>query len=408
MRFIESFKEFFLVPLDEMDKVLEEQKKEEDQHYFTTDLSQIKQIDPFNPFDNPTENHKYNESYADIVPQINVEGCHIPNIPSDAEKRRIKHFYNTAGWGMIIHFALSFVLANVFQLLTIFFIMIKNDIKFSEFTGNIVDNVFYYMDKSTIYPAINTLVFLICNISVFFFGMKFLKIKPNSLFKTTDLTIKKIISYIFIGFFIQYIAGLIISLISTAINDADIMGNSQSLNTFYSPKYAIISILYSCIVAPVTEELLYRGFILKGFSKVSQHFGIMMSALFFGLIHGNVAQFTLALIIGIFMAYIDIKHNSVLPSIIVHMAVNTMATISSITENYFNESPVIAKIIFIIVALCSAIGLFILIKFLPNNIFPKSDIRQQFREKNVAFTSVGVVLALIIYTTSIICNTFIN
>ena len=99
-------------------------------------------------------------------------------------------------------------------------------------------------------------------------------------------------------------------------------------------KSVILSIIYSIIIAPVTEELLMRGFVQKNLSRVSQRFGIFMTAFLFGVWHENVAQFILAFIVGIFFGYIDAKHDSLVPSIICHMAVNTLAELGSIFDQY--------------------------------------------------------------------------
>ena len=63
-----------------------------------------KPINPHNAFDNPTENPDYNDDYGKIVPQISIEGCKIPHLPSKAEKKRIRYFYNIAGGGILFHF----------------------------------------------------------------------------------------------------------------------------------------------------------------------------------------------------------------------------------------------------------------------------------------------------------------
>ena len=72
-----------------------------------------KPINPHNAFDNPTENPDYNDDYGKIVPQISIEGCKIPHLPSKAEKKRIRYFYNIAGGGILFHLVISVTLANI-------------------------------------------------------------------------------------------------------------------------------------------------------------------------------------------------------------------------------------------------------------------------------------------------------
>jgi hypothetical protein len=57
------------------------------------------------------------------------------------------------------------------------------------------------------------------------------------------------------------------------------------------------------IVAPLTEEFLFRGLILRGFlSRYSVVVSVLVSALLFGLLHGNPWQFFSATILGIVFA----------------------------------------------------------------------------------------------------------
>ena len=46
--------------------------------------------------------------------------------------------------------------------------------------------------------------------------------------------------------------------------------------------------IYSVILAPIFEEILFRGFVLKNLSRFNVRFGIIMSAILFGLFHGNL------------------------------------------------------------------------------------------------------------------------
>jgi hypothetical protein len=121
----------------------------------------------------------------------------------------------------------------------------------------------------------------------------------------------------------------------------------------------ILSTIYGCIIAPITEELLFRGFVLRAFSVVSQKTGIFVSAFIFALIHNNIAQFLLAFPMGLLLGYVAFKYGSLIPCMLIHCAVNTMATIlSDILPKTLNEDGyntvvsfiVILEIIFAIVA----------------------------------------------------------
>lgn len=104
-----------------------------------------------------------------------------------------------------------------------------------------------------------------------------------------------------------------------------------------SPSYLFTTFLTSVILAPIAEELMFRGIILRRLCVVSQSFGIFVSALFFGMMHGNILQTVLGFLIGIVFAYADIKANSLIPSILGHMFINSMPTITVFLQQLVSE-----------------------------------------------------------------------
>ena len=110
-----------------------------------------------------------------------------------------------------------------------------------------------------------------------------------------------------------------------------------SFDYFQSTQSMLLALLYTCVLAPVTEELLFRGFLMKSLSAVSVRFGIVTSALLFGLMHGNFQQFILGFVMGLFLGKIVARHNSLLPSILVHMAVNTNSMVLSLLQEKLPE-----------------------------------------------------------------------
>ena len=82
------------------------------------------------------------------------------------------------------------------------------------------------------------------------------------------------------------------------------------------------------VVAPVIEELLFRGLILRGFlSHYSTRKAILASAVFFGLLHLNPWQFIGATTWGILFAWWFIQTRSILPCLFGHALVNALPLI---------------------------------------------------------------------------------
>jgi hypothetical protein len=85
------------------------------------------------------------------------------------------------------------------------------------------------------------------------------------------------------------------------------------------------SIIAVVIVAPVMEELIFRGLILNGLlSQYSIKKSVLVSAIFFMLFHLNPYQFAGAFIFGILSAYIFLATRSLLPCILCHALFNSL------------------------------------------------------------------------------------
>lgn len=79
--------------------------------------------------------------------------------------------------------------------------------------------------------------------------------------------------------------------------------------------------LYMAFGAPIAEEILCRGLILRPMEKYGKRFAIMMSAFFFGLLHGNVVQTPFAFVVGLVLGYVTVEYN-ILWAMVLHMINN--------------------------------------------------------------------------------------
>lgn len=85
------------------------------------------------------------------------------------------------------------------------------------------------------------------------------------------------------------------------------------------------AILSTAIIAPIIEEILFRGILLRGFLKhYSVRKSIILSALLFGLAHMNPWQFVSAFAAGIILGWWYVKTNSITTTIFGHALNNGM------------------------------------------------------------------------------------
>ncbi len=85
------------------------------------------------------------------------------------------------------------------------------------------------------------------------------------------------------------------------------------------------------VVAPIVEELIFRGLILKGFrSNYSAVTAVVMSALLFALFHLNPWQFPATFALGLFLGWIMIRTNNIFLAILGH-SIHNFLVLASIT-----------------------------------------------------------------------------
>ena len=89
----------------------------------------------------------------------------------------------------------------------------------------------------------------------------------------------------------------------------------------------------ACVLAPVLEELLFRGVLLSAFlQQYPRWAAIAYSALFFGAAHLNVYQFFLAFGLGLLLGWLFERSRSLIPCIALHAGVNVSAVAMAPTE----------------------------------------------------------------------------
>lgn len=85
------------------------------------------------------------------------------------------------------------------------------------------------------------------------------------------------------------------------------------------------------VIAPVVEELIFRGLILQGLRRNYNAFvSVFMSALLFALFHLNPWQFPATFILGMLLGWIVLRTHSLLLSILGH-SINNLLVLLSIT-----------------------------------------------------------------------------
>ena len=90
---------------------------------------------------------------------------------------------------------------------------------------------------------------------------------------------------------------------------------------------AIILFVQLVVVAPICEELWFRGIVMESLRPYGNGFAIFASALLFGFTHANLQQFLYTTVIGIFLGYLAIATKSIVTTTIIHAILNSISGI---------------------------------------------------------------------------------
>jgi len=94
-------------------------------------------------------------------------------------------------------------------------------------------------------------------------------------------------------------------------------------DTFADLSTSILGILIVVFIGPVLEELLFRGTFIPLFLRNMEPWkAILLSALIFGIIHGNPVQVINAFFIGLLLGWLYYKTASLIPVILIHILNN--------------------------------------------------------------------------------------
>lgn len=347
--------------------------------------------DSKNPFFNLTENIDYRSDYRKIDPWVTVANYDLHEAPLPHERYNIKKIFSRMG--LLLLFLMGIMLGvTVFVEAIVEFMLMKHEgISFLESPEPFSTKVQNYMDKSSLNNAITVVANLITWILTAFLGCKLFKYKPKDFFGGFSDTLngKSMMVYLGVGLIIQTVAGLIMDALYY-VSALDYLEPDYQA----SVKKLLASFVGCCIIAPVMEEFVFRGVLLKAGSVVSQRFGIIVTALMFGLLHANLSQFLLAFPIGILLGYVTVKYNSIIPSILIHMVVNmraeSISIVGAINPNAVGIYSILVNVVIGVVAIPAIIFM------IRHEKLPKMTKPQRTRSLSVMLSSAPIWIFMVI------------
>lgn len=204
-----------------------------------------------------------------------------------------------------------------------------------------------YYDYSAINACIAMLISFISGIILLWFMSNSFKRSIQDLKFTFKP--KETIDTVAMMYFLNYaigIIGVLLSKFGLPDTSPDFSLNGSVLfNTF-----TFISVV---ILAPIFEELIFRGMILNALTKYNKMFAIIVTSLLFGLLHLNITQAIPAFFMSLVLCYMYVQTDSILVTILAHAGNNLLVLMSVYSDNFVLITVVI--MVFVIYGLITII-----------------------------------------------------
>ena len=182
----------------------------------------------------------------------------------------------------------------------------------------------------------------------------------------------------------QFLSQMALALVELALNgfNLSIMEGVEALSVSTD---SLSMFLYAGILAPVTEEILFRGLIQRSMMPYGRNFAIFVSAFTFGMFHGNLVQSPFAFLVGLVLGYVAAEY-SIGWAMLLHM-INNLLLADAMNRLTFGLSAEMAGMIIWCVLLFFAIaGTVVLLR-------RRTEIRNWMRREPIHPTYLGCFFA---------------
>ncbi len=116
----------------------------------------------------------------------------------------------------------------------------------------------------------------------------------------------------------NYVSGIILTLIESYTGIQTQNPVEEAVNR--APLWG--TFIFIVIVAPIIEEIVFRGILCKRLLFLGEGYAVALSAACFALVHGNFYQLFYAFTLGCFFSFIYVKTGKLRYTVLYHMGIN--------------------------------------------------------------------------------------
>lgn len=159
------------------------------------------------------------------------------------------------------------------------------------------------------------------------------KLRFSTIFSFEKIGARLLAQLCVVGLCFSLMSNYIVSLVDGVFGLFGVENTGGNIDVGNQPNI-LLYVLVVAVMPAFVEEFAFRGIVMGVLRPYSEGLAILISSAAFALMHGNFVQLPFTFCCGLVFAFIDIKTNSLLPSIIVHFLNNGLSVLSDILISY--------------------------------------------------------------------------
>ena len=151
--------------------------------------------------------------------------------------------------------------------------------------------------------------------------------------KKNNLGFKTFLKYLCITFTLMWIGNITGTIITNLLSFTIQNDIANPIQNLINSTDLWLNLILISLIGPIFEEIIFRKILIDRTIKYGPLASILVSAIIFGLIHGNLNQFCYNVLVGGFFAYVYIKTGQIKYSIGLHIILNMLGSVLSMIVN---------------------------------------------------------------------------
>lgn len=252
---------------------------------------------------------------------------------------------------------------------------------------------------------IATIITAICNYVLPLPILLFLMRKLDSTeIKKNNLGFKTFLKYLCITFTLMWIGNITGTIITNLLSFTIQNDIANPIQNLINSTDLWLNLILISLIGPIFEEIIFRKILIDRTIKYGPLASILVSAIIFGLIHGNLNQFCYTVLVGGFFAYVYIKTGQIKYSIGLHIILNMLGSVLSMIvnnsavnlSNAFNTTDLaILVFYFILILIALFVGIYTLVEYIQKKRKEKNSIDLKIIKP--VFLNAGMICFIVFY-----------